>query len=160
MWWHTQAQGIEAITPNLLSRRLKYPLQVKMSPMPLKGCNKSAEDAATAAAQNANVAEQGVIIDQPEAVKTVITAQPGAVQDDLVAQPAAAQHDLIAQPNDGQDDSHGVVKLHAPHQMGDVAETRGNAVCSPSSIKAGSPDDVKELIDAIVAAQKSVGVWA
>ncbi len=120
-----------------------------MTPTPLEECSKNARDAASATAQHACVAQQGVITDQPGAVQEVIIAQPSAVQDDLTAQ-----------PSDVQDDSHGVVKLHVSHHMGDVARIRGRVGHSPSSIKTESPDDVKELIDTIVAAQKSVGVWA
>ena len=83
MWWYAQAQGIEAIAPDLLSTRPEYPLQVEMTPMPPKKRSRSAEGATAAATQR--VATAGIV-----------AAQPGAAQDDLVAQPSDVQEDFIA----------------------------------------------------------------
>lgn len=93
-WWHAQAQGIEAIAPDLLSTRPEYPLQVEMTPLPPKKRSRSTVGAAAAAVQPA--ATQDIVTAQPGAVQDVATAQPGAVQDDLDAQPGALQDDFIA----------------------------------------------------------------
>ena len=73
-WWYAQAQGIEAVAPDLLSARPEYPLQVEMTPLPPKKRSKNAEGAA-----------QGDLSAQPGAVQEQATAQPSAVQDDFIA---------------------------------------------------------------------------
>lgn len=86
-----QAQGIEAIAPDLLSARPEYPLQVEMTPLPPKKRSKNAERAAADAAQ-------------PGAARGDLNAQPGAVQDQIIDQPGAVQDYSIAQPSTVQDD--------------------------------------------------------
>ena len=50
-WLCVQAQGIEAIAPDLLATRPEYPLQVEMTPLPPNKRSKNAAGTAAAAAQ-------------------------------------------------------------------------------------------------------------
>ena len=97
-----QAQGIEAIPPDLLSARPEYPLQVEMTPLPPQKRSRTAEGAAAAAAQPSAVQEDPVA--EPGAVQVDPVAQPGAVQTDLAEQPGAKQRDPIAHPGAVQDE--------------------------------------------------------